>query len=83
VAHGIAVDRVRCIGSTPHIQHLAEFANIYISLDPFPQNGGASTWESLQKGVPVICKLGHSACSRAGGAIVKAVGLDDLGRRRR
>ena len=28
-------------------------------------------------GVPVISKLGHSACSRAGGAIVKAVGLDD------
>ena len=77
VAHGIAVDRVRCIGSTPHIQHLAEFANIDVSLDPFPQNGGVSTWESLQMGVPVICKLGRSACSRAGGAIVKAVGLDD------
>ena len=28
-------------------------------------------------GVPVNSKLGHSACSRAGGAIVKAVGLDD------
>ena len=76
-AQGIAVDRITCLGSTLHAQHLAEFANIDISLDPFPQNGGVSTWESLQMGVPVICKLGHSVCSRAGGAIVKAVGLDD------
>jgi predicted O-linked N-acetylglucosamine transferase (SPINDLY family) len=77
VDHGIAVDRVTCLGPTPRLQHLAEFANIDISLDPFPQNGGVSTWESLQMGVPVICKLGRSACSRAGGAIAKAVGLDD------
>jgi predicted O-linked N-acetylglucosamine transferase (SPINDLY family) len=76
-AHGIAADRVTCLGSTSHAQHLAEFANIDISLDPFPQNGGVSTWESLRMGVPVVCKLGRSACSRAGGAIVKAVGLDD------
>ena len=54
-----------------------EFESIDISLDPFPQNGGVSTWESLQMGVPVVSQLGHSACSRAGGAIVKAVGLDD------
>jgi predicted O-linked N-acetylglucosamine transferase (SPINDLY family) len=77
VDHGIAVDRVTCLGPTPRLRHLAEFANIDISLDPFPQNGGVSTWESLQMGVPVVCKLGRSACSRAGGAIVKAVGLDD------
>ncbi|MGB6436395.1 MAG: tetratricopeptide repeat protein [Bradyrhizobium sp.] len=77
VAYGIEAERVTCLGSTPHAEHLAEFANIDISLDPFPQNGGVSTWESLQMGVPVVSQLGHSACSRAGGAIVKAVGLDD------
>jgi predicted O-linked N-acetylglucosamine transferase (SPINDLY family) len=77
VAHGIAVDRVACLGPTPRLQHLSEFANVDISLDPFPQNGGVSTWESLQMGVPVICKLGHSACSRAGGAIVTAIGLNN------
>jgi predicted O-linked N-acetylglucosamine transferase (SPINDLY family) len=77
VQQGVAADRIICIGSTPHAQHLAEFANVDISLDPFPQNGGVSTWESLRVGVPVICKLGRSANSRAGGAIVKAVGLDD------
>jgi predicted O-linked N-acetylglucosamine transferase (SPINDLY family) len=77
VAHGVAEDRITCLGSSARIEHLAQFANIDISLDPFPQNGGVSTWESLQMGVPVVAKLGLSAASRAAGAIVKAVGLDD------
>jgi predicted O-linked N-acetylglucosamine transferase (SPINDLY family) len=77
VAYGVAQDRVRCIGTTSRSEHIAEFANIDISLDPFPLNGGVSTWESLQAGVPVVTKLGGSAPSRLGGAIVKAVGLDD------
>ncbi len=77
VAHGISADRIRCLGSTLRHEHLAEFANIDISLDPFPQNGGVSTWESLQAGVPVVTKLGTGTTSRLGGAIVKAVGLDD------
>jgi predicted O-linked N-acetylglucosamine transferase (SPINDLY family) len=77
VARGVSPDRIRCIGSTTRREHLAEFANVDISLDPFPQNGGVSTWESLQAGVPVVTKLGRGTTSRLGGAIVKAVGLDD------
>jgi predicted O-linked N-acetylglucosamine transferase (SPINDLY family) len=77
VAHGLSQDRIRCVGSTMRKEHLATFAEIDISLDPFPQNGGVSTWESLQAGVPVVAKLGKSAASRAGGGIVKAIGLDD------
>jgi predicted O-linked N-acetylglucosamine transferase (SPINDLY family) len=77
VARGVSQDRVRCLGTTVRHEHVAAFAGIDMSLDPFPQNGGVSTWESLQAGVPVVTKLGKSAASRAGGAIVKAVGLDD------
>src|SRR5262249_26206477 len=76
-AHGIAADRLRCLGASPRAQHLAEFANIDISLDPFPQNGGVSTWESLQMGVPVVTKLGASSASRIGGSIMGALDLDD------
>jgi predicted O-linked N-acetylglucosamine transferase (SPINDLY family) len=77
VAHGVPEERITCLGSSARIEHLAQFAKIDISLDPFPQNGGVSTWESLQMGVPVVAKLGLSAASRAAGAIITAVGLDD------
>jgi predicted O-linked N-acetylglucosamine transferase (SPINDLY family) len=76
-AHGVSHDRIRCLGSTLRQIHLAEFASIDISLDPFPQNGGVSTWESLQMGVPVVAKLGASAPSRIGAAVLGAIGLDD------
>ncbi|WP_316204929.1 MULTISPECIES: tetratricopeptide repeat protein [unclassified Bradyrhizobium] len=77
VAHGVAAERVTCLGLSSRDQHLAQFANIDISLDPFPQNGGVSTWESLQAGVPVVAKLGNSSASRAAAGIVTAVGLGD------
>lgn len=77
VAHGIPEQNVTCLGSTPRHEHLAAFAQVDISLDPFPQNGGISTWESLYAGVPVVAKLGNASSSRAGGSIVAAVGLDD------
>lgn len=77
VASGIAQERLRCIGSTPRPQHLALVSTIDIMLDPFPQNGGISTWEPLQLGVPVVSKLGNGHASRCGGAIVTAAGLAD------
>ena len=77
VAHGVSEDNITCRGSTPRHEHLAAFAQVDISLDPFPQNGGISTWESLYAGVPVVAKLGNASSSRAGGSIVAAVGLDD------
>jgi len=77
VASGIVEDRLRCIGSTPRPEHLALVSTIDIMLDPFPQNGGISTWEPLQLGVPVVCKLGNGHASRCGGAIVTAAGLHD------
>ena len=70
-------DRIVCIGSSERSDHLRAFESIDISLDPFPQNGGISTWESLYMGVPVVAKLGNGAASRAAGAILKAIGLDD------
>jgi predicted O-linked N-acetylglucosamine transferase (SPINDLY family) len=76
-ASGIPEDRLRGIGSTPRPVHLALVSTIDIMLDPFPQNGGVSTWEALQLGVPVVTKLGNGHASRCGGAIVAAAGLSD------
>ncbi len=77
VEQGVAQESVVCMGPSPRDEHIAEYANIDISLDPFPQNGGAGTWESLHMGVPVVAKLGHSTSGRAAGGILKAIGLDD------
>ena len=77
VAQGIPQDRVICLGSTERRDHLLTFEKIDISLDPFPQNGGVSTSESLYLGVPVVAKLGSGASSRVAGAILRANGLDD------
>jgi predicted O-linked N-acetylglucosamine transferase (SPINDLY family) len=77
VAQGVAQERIICMGSSERSEHLKAFEAIDISLDPFPQNGGISTWESLYMGVPVVAKLGNGASSRAAGAILKAIGLDD------
>jgi len=77
VARGTPQDRVICMGSTARPDHLRAFENIDISLDPFPQNGGISTWESLYMGVPVVAKLGSTPSSRIAAAILTALGLDD------
>jgi predicted O-linked N-acetylglucosamine transferase (SPINDLY family) len=77
VAHGVPEESIICIGSTERREHLRAFETIDISLDPFPQNGGISTWESLYMGVPVVAKLGSGPAARVAGATIKAIGLDD------
>jgi predicted O-linked N-acetylglucosamine transferase (SPINDLY family) len=74
---GVAPERIELRGGTPRPEHLATFNEVDIALDPFPQNGGASTWEALWGGVPVVVKLGDSLAGRLSGAILSAVGLTD------
>ncbi len=77
IAQGISQDRVVCMGTTARHDHLQALADVDISLDPFPQNGGVSTWESLHMGVPVVARLGNGTASRISGALLNAIGLDD------
>src|SRR5262249_49110384 len=76
-AHGIAGERPDSRGPSPREEPLAAFGKMDIALDPFPQNGGVSTWEALHMGVPVVAKLGHTAPSRLSGAILTSVGMRD------
>jgi predicted O-linked N-acetylglucosamine transferase (SPINDLY family) len=76
-AHGLSPDRIEFLGFTPREQHLGAFASVDIGLDPFPQNGGVSTWEALHMGVPVVAKLGRVPASRLTGAILSSLGLHD------
>jgi len=76
-AHGVGPERIELRGATPRREHLAALGEVDIALDPFPQNGGISTWEALWQGVPVVAKLGITAPGRLSGAILTAVGLTD------
>ena len=75
--YGIAAGRISLQGSTTREVHLATHQEVDISLDPFPQGGGVTTWEALYMGVPVVAKLGTGVTSRVAAAIVSAVGLSD------
>jgi predicted O-linked N-acetylglucosamine transferase (SPINDLY family) len=76
-SHGIAQDRLQLIGSTSREDHLAAYRHVDICLDPFPQGGGASTWEALHMGVPVVAKVGNAIPKRVGGAILSSIGMAD------
>jgi len=74
---GIIAERIELRGASSREEHLGAYNNVDISLDPFPLNGGITTWESLWMGVPVVAKLGNSLPSRISGAILHAVGLTE------
>ncbi len=75
--HGVDAGRIELRGGSSHREHLATYGEVDIALDPFPLNGGISTWESLWMGVPVVAKLGDSVPSRISGAILHGVGLSE------
>jgi predicted O-linked N-acetylglucosamine transferase (SPINDLY family) len=75
--HGIAAERLSLLGATIRNEHLKVFGQVDICLDPFPQNGGISTWDALYMGVPVVTKLGTTVPGRCAGGILCAVGLND------
>jgi predicted O-linked N-acetylglucosamine transferase (SPINDLY family) len=76
-AHGIAPDRISLLGATSREQHLAAYRHVDICLDPFPHGGGASSWEALHMGVPVVAKLGNAVSKRMAGAVLSALGMSD------
>ncbi len=74
---GIGTDRLELLGNTSRREHLAAHDRIDIALDPFPHNGGVSTWEALWMGCPVVARIGNSIPDRMSAAILASIGLDD------
>jgi len=77
-ANGVGAERITMLGSTSRDEHLRTLQKIDLCLDPFPQPGGVSSWESLYMGVPVVTKIGNTANSRLGAAIMSAAGLPEF-----
>jgi predicted O-linked N-acetylglucosamine transferase (SPINDLY family) len=74
-AGGVAADRIDLRGTTSRRDHLATYAEIDVALDPFPQCGGITTFESLWMGVPVVTLAGERPQARTGASILAHVGL--------
>lgn len=59
-------------------EHLSFMRNVDIALDPFPYNGTTTTCDALYMGVPTITLLGEQHVSRVTGAMLAAVGCNEL-----
>jgi len=76
-AHGIGLERLALVCTTPQPRTWEAYGTIDIALDPFPHNAGTTTIEALWQGVPVLTLAGRPTVGRFGAAILHATGLDD------
>jgi protein O-GlcNAc transferase len=76
-AEGIAAERLTLLGGAPHDAFLAAYAEIDISLDTFPYNGGTTTAEALWQGVPVLTTNGDRWAGRTSRTLLMAAGFGE------
>ncbi|MBU2537297.1 MAG: tetratricopeptide repeat protein [Proteobacteria bacterium] len=77
-AAGIAAERLILQPRMPIVDYLALHHHIDLALDPFPYNGGTTTYHSLWMGVPVITLAGEQMVSRCGVAILSRIGMHEF-----
>jgi protein O-GlcNAc transferase len=77
---GIPRDRLelRHAAAPGHNPHLRLYAEIDISLDPFPWSGHATACEALWMGVPVITLYGATHAGRMVASVLTRLGLTEL-----
>jgi predicted O-linked N-acetylglucosamine transferase (SPINDLY family) len=76
-ASGIDPARIMFQPWMPLQGYLALHQKIDLALDPFPYNGGTTSYHSLWMGVPFVTLAGDRTVSRCGAALLSTVGLDD------
>jgi protein O-GlcNAc transferase len=77
VAHGIDLSRLEFLGYSPYGQHLIDYQQIDLALDPFPFCGGATTCEALWMGVPVVTCPGETFAGRHSLSYLSNIGLTE------
>ncbi len=76
-AHGIDPERLELKYTRPQPVTWRAYRDVDIALDPFPHNGGVTTFEALWMGAPMVTKRDRPPLGRYGDCLLSAVGLDD------
>ena len=78
-AQGVAPERVRVLPWSNHpADHMPQYGEMDIALDPFPYNGTTTTCEALWMGVPVVALEGGSHAGRVCVSLLERCGLGAL-----
>ena len=75
---GVDPQRIDVRGRQPLAAYFSTFAEIDVALDPFPYNGGTTTFHSLWMGVPVITLAGRWPLARCGLMILENAGIPEF-----
>jgi predicted O-linked N-acetylglucosamine transferase (SPINDLY family) len=78
-AAGIPAERLSLIATAESWRdHMAQYGQVDVALDPFPYNGTTTTCDALWMGVPVIALRGDRHAGRVGVSLLSHVGLPEL-----
>lgn len=83
-SRGVSASRIDAFDKMEHARFWALHGEIDIALDPFPFNGGTTSYETLWLGVPLVTCTGEGGgfaprfSSRMGKAILDTLGLPEL-----
>lgn len=75
--HGVAAEQLLLEGNSLYDRYLAAYHRVDIALDPFPFNGGTTSFDCLWMGVPVITLRGTRLIARQGESILHNLGMSD------
>ena len=75
---GVRPEQLWFVPQTSQAGYLEYHHSIDLMLDPFPYNGGVTTWDALWMGVPVLTLAGGTYVSRQGVNLLKNVGMPEF-----
>jgi predicted O-linked N-acetylglucosamine transferase (SPINDLY family)/glycosyltransferase involved in cell wall biosynthesis len=76
--HGIAGDRIRLEGHSPHYELFDCYNQVDVALDPWPYSGGLTTCEAMLMGVPVVTLPGPTFAGRHSATHLVNAGMPEL-----
>jgi predicted O-linked N-acetylglucosamine transferase (SPINDLY family) len=77
-SHGIAGERIRLEGHSPHYELFECYNEVDVALDPWPYSGGLTTCEAMLMGVPVVTLPGPTFAGRHSATHLVNAGMPEL-----